>query len=408
MSLTHVALGDLGEHHLSGLVERGVRELGRMEYKRELPGGKDRERKEFLGDVSSFGNAGGGDLVFGIDEVGGAPTELVGLDLADPDAEVSRWNTLIRDGLDPRLVGYRVWPVPIAGGRHVMVVRVPNSFNSPHAVSHGGHFRYYGRTSNGKYPMDAGEVRGAVLASESVAQRMRSFRAGRLAAIASGEGPADHAGAATVVLHVMPLASFGFPEPGVDLDAAHEAPGGFRPMDSGGDETYNFDGLLMHDTRRWGERVGQRVPESYALLFRSGVVEAASSKMLWPMGPNGSQKHLPGPAFGRQVVDAAARYLGVVSHLGMEGPIYVALSLLGVRGYEMLLHFPSRVSSAGPIDRDALVAPEVMARELPATGRGPDGAAVGRLMRPVFDRVWNACGYPRATVYDAAGNMDVR
>lgn len=408
MSLAHVALGDLGGHHLSGLVERGVRELGRIEYKLELPGGKDRERKEFLADVSSFANAGGGDLVYGIDEEGGAPTELVGLDLADPDAEVSRWNSLIRDGLDPRLVGYRVWPVPLAGGRHVVVVRVPDSFNSPHAVSHGGHFRYYGRTSNGKYPMDAGEVRGAVLASESVAQRMRSFRAGRLAAIASGEGPADHAGAATVVLHAMPLASFGFPEPGVDLEAAHEAPCGFLPMDSGGDETYNFDGLLMHDTRRLGEPVGGRVPESYALLFRSGIVEAASSKLLWPKGREGSEKHLPGPAFGRQVARATARYLGVVSHLGIEGPVYVALSLLSVRGYGMLLDFPSRVSSAGLIDQDALVAPEVMARELPETGRGPDEAAVGRLMRPVFDRLWNACGYPRATIYDAAGNLNVR
>lgn len=106
MSLAHVALGDLDEHHLTELVERGVRELGRVEYKRKLPGGKDGERKEFLADVSSFANAGGGELVYGIDEEGGAPTDLVGLDLGNPDAEVSLWNNLIRDGLDPRLVGF--------------------------------------------------------------------------------------------------------------------------------------------------------------------------------------------------------------------------------------------------------------------------------------------------------------
>ena len=57
MSLAHVALVDLREHHLSGLIERGLKEFGRTEYKRRLPGAKDKERKELLGDVSSFANA---------------------------------------------------------------------------------------------------------------------------------------------------------------------------------------------------------------------------------------------------------------------------------------------------------------------------------------------------------------
>lgn len=105
-------------------------------------------------------------------------------------------------------------------------------------------------------------------------------------------------------------------------------------------------------------------------------------------------------------MEGVVRYLGVAAHLGPEGPVYVALSLLGARGYEMLLALRSRASSARPVDRDALVVPEVMVGELPATNQGPDEAAVGRLMRPVFDRVWNACGYPRATIYDEAGNIN--
>jgi len=252
--------------------------------------------------------------------------------------------------------------------------------------------------------MDAGEVRNAVLASETVAQRMRSFRAERLATIAAGEAPADLAGTATAVLHVMPLASFDFPEPDIDFDAVHEAPRGFLPIGMSGDESYNFDGLVLRGASRAYQPVHGRIPESYALLFRSGVVEAASSRLLWP---DQGKKLLAGPAFGRQIVEGAVRYLGVVAHLGLERPVYVALSLLSVRGYELLLDFPSRASSARPVDRDVLVAPEMMASEFPATGRGLDEATVGRLMRPVFDWVWNACGYPRATIYDAAGNLNV-
>lgn len=184
----------------------------------------------------------------------------------------------------------------LADGRHAIVIRVPNSFSRPHAVSYKSHFRYYGRTSNGKYPMDAGEVRGAVLASETVAQRMRSFRAGRLATIAGGEAPADLADTAAAVLHVMPLASFGIPEPGVDLDTAHGAPRGFLPIGMGGDESYNFDGLVMRGVSLGYQPVRGRIPESYALLFRSGIIEAASSRLLWP---DQGKKLLAGPAFGR-------------------------------------------------------------------------------------------------------------
>lgn len=372
MSLFHIRISDLEERHLAALVDLGVRELGRIEYKQELPGGKDEERKEFLADVSSFANAGGGDLVYGVAEEKGAPTELVGITLDNPDAGISTLENVIRDGLDPRLVGFKSSLVSLSGGRHALVIRVPGSFNRPHAVSYKKRFRYFGRTSNGTYPMDAGEV------------------------------PADFAGTAIVVLHIMPLSSFDVPEPVVDLDKAYESPLGFLPIGIGGDKSYNFDGLVMHGLFRNDEPIRGRHPESYALLFRSGIVEAASSRLLWP---ERREKRLPGPAFSQQIMDATVRYLSLVLHLGIEGPVYVGLSLLGVRGYEMLPGAPYRPSSARSVDRDALVVPEVMIEEL-TTSSDLAEAHVGRLLRPVFDRVWNACGYPEATIYDTAGTLD--
>jgi len=91
------------------------------------------------------------------------------------------------------------------------------------------------------------------------------------------------------------------------------------------------------------------------------------------------------------------RYLGLLSSLSVAGPVYVALSLLGVRGYAMAA---GRVygSGARPVDRDALVVPEVEAE-----GRRLGREEVERLMRPAFDQVWNACGHARSFLYHADG-----
>jgi hypothetical protein len=49
-----------------------------------------------------------------------------------------------------------------------------------------------------------------------------------------------------------------------------------------------------------------------------------------------------------------------------------------------------------PIDRDALLLPDVIAEEFDVD--------VPKLLKPVFDGLWNACGYPRSLNYDDEGN----
>ena len=53
---------------IEALVANAVAEGRALEYKQQLPGNGDEDKKEFLADVSSFANAGGGDIVFGVVE----------------------------------------------------------------------------------------------------------------------------------------------------------------------------------------------------------------------------------------------------------------------------------------------------------------------------------------------------
>src|SRR6266542_2202557 len=79
------------------LVANAVSEGRTIEYKEQLPSGTDDDRREFLADASSFANAAGGDLIYGIREkrdangkATGLPEAAEGLAGANANAEKRR------------------------------------------------------------------------------------------------------------------------------------------------------------------------------------------------------------------------------------------------------------------------------------------------------------------------------
>jgi hypothetical protein len=54
---------EISESYIFHLQNSGVQEGKTLEYKRELPGGSDQDKREFLADVSSFANTEGGDII---------------------------------------------------------------------------------------------------------------------------------------------------------------------------------------------------------------------------------------------------------------------------------------------------------------------------------------------------------
>src|SRR5438309_10088622 len=96
-------LDQISEDDINALVTNGVPEAITLEYKRDLPGTADADKREFLADVSAFANTQGGDLLYGIDEAAGIPTTITGIVSPDLDVEVLRLESLLRDGLEPRI-----------------------------------------------------------------------------------------------------------------------------------------------------------------------------------------------------------------------------------------------------------------------------------------------------------------
>lgn len=265
---------DLIEADLVSLVGDAVAEKRTIEYKLELPSNADESKKEFLADISSFANAAGGHLIFGVAEEGGLPMAIAGVPCGDPDREVLRLENLIRDGIEPRVQGLSARGIPLASGTYAFVFRVPRSWSRPHAVNHKGHWRFYSRNSAGKYPLDVSEVRSAFLQSGTLADKIRLFRDDRLGSIISDQLPARLISGARTVVHLVPYAAFelaaAFP-----LSSVENAPWGVVPIDgSVTNNRYNFDGFLTTSGNDAGTCRG------YVQIFRNGIIEAVDTSLL--------------------------------------------------------------------------------------------------------------------------------
>jgi hypothetical protein len=264
-------LKEIGESEISALISNAVAEGRTIEYKRDLPGNSDAEKKEFLADASSFANAAGGDLIFGLEENQGVPTQFRGVQAADLDLEVRRMDSVLAAGLSPR-IRYATKVVTAAGGTRGLVVRVERSWSGPHRVVFQGHDKFYGRNSAGKYPLDVNELRAAFTLATTVTERIRAFRADRLIALGNNQTPLPFVDSPKVVLHCIPVESFAGQQ-NYDLLPFYQNTVGLPPM---GTTTWNnrlnLDGVLIFSSHR--------PCHSYTQLYRNGIIEVVQGRIL--------------------------------------------------------------------------------------------------------------------------------
>lgn len=386
MALRHKPLPEITEADLKGLVANETREDREIEYKSQLPGNSPEQKREFLYDVSSFANSIGGDLVFGIQEDSGLPVAVTGVEVGDPDEEILRLDSLIRDGISPRMIpGATLHPVRVAGSRFAIIVRMARSLAYPHAVTLGGGFLFYSRNSAGKYRLDVSELRAAFIGAQDIFERTRRFRLERLAIIVANEGPIHLPGNTKLVLHIVPFRAF---EPGsvYELSQLESVLGSFNSTRIwGGSIRMNFDGVLL----------STKNPAGYVQVFRTGIVEAVDTYLLTPRKRDGDQLEILSVTYEEELIKACGGFLTVLRKLGVDPPLAVMLTLSGVKGYRMGVGGHVFDDPEILIDRDLLLVPEAILESYETD--------LGAALRPAFDAVWNAAGWRGSLNYDAEG-----
>jgi hypothetical protein len=389
MALSNLAFENISENDLNEQISTGVPEGVLVDYKRDMYGRNDAETKEFLKDVSSFANTAGGHLVIGIDEESGIPTKIAAL-AGDADQDLQRLENLARDGIEPRISGLRIKSVPISAGGYVLVLRIPKSWNPPHRVSARNTNRIYGRNSAGAYEFSIEELRVVFTASANLLDRVRAFRAERLARIEAGDAIAPLAqNCGRLVVHLVPISAFGLSSQ-IDPARAYKEQELLQPMGGMGySPRINFDGFsnLYHgaDGKCW----------SYTQVFRNSAVEAVKVRVVSDL--QAGQLWIPTLDFDRWVLDRLPNYLSALQRLEISPPVVVMITLQGVRGARLGVA-PETFDESPSIDRDVLELPECVIEQY--------GTAIDyqRAVRPAFDALWNTGGFFKSNHFDSAGN----
>jgi hypothetical protein len=365
-----------------GLVEAGVPEGKEVDYKQNMPANDNDGKKEFLADVSSFANTTGGYLIFGVREKNLIPIDVCGLPITNPDVEIQRLENMIRDGIDPRIPSVATRAVPLGASKYVVLIHIPKSFLQPHVVRFQNHWRFYARHSAGKYPLDVDEVRSAFLLSESIADRVRQYRAERLGKIISGETPVRMPQTPKFILHVVPAGSFSS-DRRIDLLPVTENWGDWLlPIRFGGASSrYNLDGFLSYAV------TGADQSPSYIQLFNNGCIEAVVS---FNPALTNQDRILPARGYEKLIIQETNRFLRIGSKLGFSLPLFVMISFHGVLGYAIRTR-SSFSGNSDAIDRDDLILPEVMFNDFETD--------TTKVLKPAFDSLWNAGGWPGSMSY---------
>lgn len=384
---------------LERLVTDQVHEGRTLDYKRDIALSTDEHRRELARDVSSFANAAGGDLIFGVEEAKdengknlGFPEKVVGVECPNFDDTRLRIESIVRENIDPRIHGVGIRKIDGFERGPVIIVRIPRNWNAPHMVSYRSQTHFYSRNSSGKHPLDVREIRAAFLEGTEQAERVRRFRDERLGSIMAGETPVPVAADEGIiaVMHVVPVGS------GADLDLARlsKDAGAMRPpwSEGGWNTRFNLDGFVSYSGPN------DRPQFSYLQAFRHGAFEAVE---LVSVDTTKNPPRFYAISVETFAVQTLTRCLANIASTGYDAPVSLIVALLGAKGAR--IHhgdWDTPWAKDRVVDRDPLILPDVLIESIDAD--------LPVLLRPMFDALWQSSGWERSFGYDAQGNWDAR
>jgi len=296
-------------------------------------------------------------------------------------------NGLLLDGIEPRISGFHIKPVPIEGGGCCFVIRVPKSWNAPHRVTLGGLNRFWGRNSSGTHQLAMEELRDLFTLGSNVRERIRRFRDERLSLLSNDNGPVPLEKApGRLIVHLVPTAAFSSAgininlrrtlSPRLILTTLDQEP--FNPR-------FNFEGLVA-------AAPGSLTGRAYVQLFRNGSIEAVSTGNV---SSYEGQTWLPSGLIEKAVFERVPEWLAALRSLDVPPPLIIMISVQGVQGAKLAVSDDRMDNSrSSPFRHDMIELPEAVVEDY------PEGSDLHKALQPAFDTLWNAAGRPFAWNFD--------
>jgi hypothetical protein len=228
------------------------------------------------------------------------------------------------------------------------------------------------------------------MASETMSDKLRNFRLDRINKLISGSGPVQLSSPHMIVFHLLPIVSvrsdFRLGISDFHKIEGHNMP---RPMRvQGYSPTHNIDGFLVASSWR------DAALDSYVQVYRNGFIEAVESDLL-KFSTSPKETKIVVSDWEELVLRVYPLYIGALQSLGITPPYVASISLLGVRGHK--IQTDGRCFSLkNAADRDNLLSDEIIIED--------PNAEAEKVLKPIFDQIWNGFGWARSMNYDEKGN----
>jgi hypothetical protein len=132
---------------------------------------------------------------------------------------------------------------------------------------------------------------------------------------------------------------------------------------------------------------------SYIQVYRTGIIETVQGRLLASV--SGTLHVIPSASYEMHLREYLSYCLGLLQELGASTPVLVALSFVQVRGLQLAVERGGYPEYGEPIATDTLILPETVVEDF--------SMSIDKILRPLFDLVWNASGYARSLNFDANG-----
>lgn len=382
---------------INSLIENSVCENRFLDYKRDLDINTDSEKKEFLADISSFANSTGGDLVLGIEEDSTykIPTKIVGIPYENDDKLIRKLEDFIRQSIQPIILNIEFKLIEIEEGKCILIIRVPQSLIAPHRVEYKGHNKFFTRNNKGKYQMDVNELRVAFNSGLDMEKRIEDYKMNRYYEIIANKYGKLIDDLPVFVIHYIPISAInGTFTNNLSLSQIKDEMNNCssKALGYGYSKNITIDGVTIEykDNRS----------SSLAKYKTNGIIEKATTSFFLKqyefknVTPSITIDYINGYQIVNKLLDDIEEVKKYYSKVGISTPVIICCSILNAANYTI----PTRdwYDIFNKIDRDILCLNNIYVDDFTKPNE--------EILKPIFDSIWNACGYERCIAYDNNGN----
>ena len=388
MYILGIRADKLQDADIKRLVENQIQESSSLDYKKELAISKDKDKKEFLFDVSAMYNTDGGCLVFGIEEEKdqnnqntGKPKEITGIEIQNSDKLIQQIEDIVKNCTEPSINQLIINELEVEG-QTVLILGIPKGLGLPSMVTYNQTNKFYKRRNSGKYAVDVYELNNMFMQNQVLKEKASDFRKKRIKTVLNQESLPNLVVDNSFFVHIIPfsfldnhIVDFSKAEKDNILD--------MRPIGTTGwDKMYNIDGYATFTTSSDRQQI-----TSYNQIFRNGIYEAYTSELFFE-DRNGNIA-FNGKAMIEETLRTISEGLKVLNHMQFEPPFLVSFSFHNVLG-KLLYNDASFYSR--PFRQNEIIFPLILIPTYESD--------IYSLIKPNFDILWQSFGFAKSIEFN--------